>query len=92
MGNAEREQTHREMIQLVARDIGNHLKPSEYIDEVYKRFGVETTGSSVCKSLGSFANRLRADEKHLKKIGRQLIDECYGDRDLARYILNHVRL
>ena len=92
MVSAEREQTHRDMIQLIARKIGNHLKPADYIEAVYDRFGVNTSSSSITKALGSYVNRLRSDEKHLLKLGKDLIDECHGDRNLARYILNKAKL
>lgn len=88
MSKPDKEQTHKDLIQLMARRLGNHHKPAVYIKAIKEEYGIEVTNSSLTKSLGSFWSRLRTDERELVKIGKRLIHACHNDKALAGYIVN----
>ena len=88
MSKPDKEQTHKDLIQLMARRLGNHHKPAVYIKAIKEEYGIEVTNSSLTKSLGSFWSRLRTDESQLLEIGKTLLRACHNDRGLANYIIN----
>ena len=88
MSKQNREKTHKELIQIMAKKLGNYHKPAVYIKAIKDEYGVEVTNSSLTKSLGSFWSRLRTDESQLLEIGTTLLRACHNDRGLANYIIN----
>ena len=91
MSQPTREQTHKDLIQLMGRRLGNHQKPCVYIQAIKDEYGIEVTNSSVTKSLGSYWSRLKTDESSLVEIGKRLLHACHNDIALASYIINKSR-
>jgi hypothetical protein len=85
-----REETHRSLIQLVARKMGNHHKPSDYIQRIKDEYDIEVSNSSVTKAIGSLWSRLRSDEPELVVLGQKLLHACHHDKALAGYIVTKV--
>jgi hypothetical protein len=84
----DREQTHKDLIQLVARKLGNHHRPATYIEYIDKTYDIQVSSSSTTKALGSLYSRLRADEPKAVETGKKLLEMCYYDKGLASYVLN----
>lgn len=82
-----KKQTHKELVQLAARSIGNHHRPATYIEYIKKEYGIEVSNASICKSLGSTISRLQTDEPRAVEIGKRLLELCYYDKGLASYVL-----
>ena len=80
-------QTHKELVQLVARKLGNHHRPSRYIDYIKKEYDIDVSNASICKSLGSLYSRLRTDEPKAIEHGKRLLELCYYDKGLASYVV-----
>ena len=82
------EPTHKELVQLVARKLGNHHRPATYIDYIKSEYDIEISNASVTKSLGSLYSRLKTDEPRAVEVGKQLLELCYYDKGLASYVLS----
>jgi aminoglycoside phosphotransferase family enzyme len=83
-----REQTHKDLCQLVARKIGNFHRPATYIDYIKEHYDIEVSNASVCKSLGSTISRLQADEPRAVEYAKKLLEQCYYDKALASFVLS----
>ena len=81
------EQTHKELVQLAARSIGNHHRPSTYIAFIKKEYDIDVSNASICKSPGSLSSRLRTDEPKAIEHGKRLLELCYYDKGLASYVV-----
>ena len=84
---SSREDSHRTLIQIVARKIGHHHKPQDYIQRIKDEYDVEVSNSSVTKAIGSLYSRLRADEERAIGHAKNLLDACYHDSGLALFWL-----
>ena len=87
MDNNKSEQTHKELLQLAACELGNYHRPSTYIEWVRDNYGIEPSSSSTTKALGAWSTRLRTDEARAVGVGKELLELCYYDKGLASYVL-----
>ena len=81
------ENTQRDIVISVANRLGNDKKPSEYIDHIYEKYGLEISNSVVCRALGSWSSRLTVDNKRMITLAKQLLSECKFDKHLASYAI-----
>ena len=89
---SDKEQSHKDLLQLVARKIGSHHKPSTYISYIDEHYDIQVSSSSTTKALGSLYSRLKTDEPRAVEAGKKLLDLCYYDKGLASYVLSKAAL
>jgi len=75
--------TDKELVRMVARSDGFHLRPAYYRNEVKKRFDRTVTAASVTKAIGTFKNRLSLPQKALISKANELLMACHHDKYLA---------
>jgi hypothetical protein len=83
-----KEETHKELIQLVARKMGSHHRPQDYIQRIKDEYDIDVSNSSVTKAIGSLWSRLRSDEPKALDLAKRLLDACYHDKGLALYLIS----
>lgn len=82
------ESTQRDLIQRVARQIGNWRRPHEYITAIKDEFGIDVSNSQITRSLGNYWARVNCDEEGLLSIAKQLVHACHNDKSLAKYTIS----
>lgn len=87
--NNNKENTDRDVVRMIARKNGSHLKPSEYINLASKKpYERKVSNSTVTKAVGSYANRLSTDAAEAAFIAKQLLRYCKHDLAYAEHILS----
>lgn len=86
------EESHRQLLQMVAMKIGHYHKPKVYIDYIKQNYDVDVSSSSTTKALGALYSRLRTEEPAALDLAKRLLDSCYQDRGLANYFVNKAGL
>ena len=79
------EESQKDVVIAVANKIGNEKRPSEYIDYIYAKYGIEVSNSVVCKALGAWTSRLTVDNKKMMTKAKELLSVCKFDTQLANY-------
>ena len=79
--------TDREIIQMIARKHGSEERPSFYIDKAMSEYRRKVSNSSVTKSIGTYANRIRGKEDILIEQARVLLASCRYDTAYAQYMI-----
>lgn len=86
--NKSKDETDRDVVRMIARKNGSHLKPSEYITLAkQKPYGRDVSNSTVTKAIGTYANRLATDAGEASFIAKQLLRYCKHDISYAEHIL-----
>ena len=87
--NKNKENTDRDVVRMIARKNGSHLRPSEYISlAANKPYDRKVSNSTVTKAIGSYANRLSTDAAEAAFIAKQLLRYCKHDLAYAEHILS----
>lgn len=79
--------TDREIIQMIARNHGSKERPSFYIDKAMSEYRRKVSNSSVTKSIGTYANRIRGREDLLIEQARSLLASCHYDTAYAQHMI-----
>jgi hypothetical protein len=82
----------RELIRYLARQHGGHHRPRWYIQRAKEEFNRDVSGSSVCKAIGRFTNRLQNDAQPLLAKAKDLYNACRFDAGYTRHILERAIL
>ena len=77
----------RDLIRYLARQHGQHHRPRYYIQRAKEEFGRDVSGSSVCKAIGRYTNRLHNDAQPLIERAKRLYSDCQYDAGYTRHIL-----